>query len=67
MIDFLISTYIGALLFFSIGIITLIRTIKHKKKDPISPLQPYTSGIVGGIGFIIVGIIILINKILGNW
>lgn len=67
MIDFLISTYIGALITIILGTITLIFTLKYTKKDPISPLQPYTSGIIAGIIFIIVGFIIFFNKIIGNW
>jgi len=67
MIDFFTSTYIGAFLCILIGALALIHSIKKGDVAPNSPLQPYISGIVGGLIFILVGIIVIVNKILGNW
>jgi len=67
MIDFFISTFIGAFLCILIGSLLLIHSLKRGNDAPISPLQPYYSGIVAGLGFIIVGIIVIVNKIMGNW
>ena len=67
MIDFFISTYIGAFLQIVIGLVLFFVTIKQGDVAPSSPLQPYISGIVGGLIFILVGIIVIVNKILGNW
>lgn len=66
-IDFFVGTYLGGFICLFGGVAVLFRTIKYTKKDPASSLQPYTSGIVSGIGLFVIGIIVLINKLLGNW
>lgn len=67
MIDFFISTYIGAFLQIIIGFVFIIHSLKKGDTAPSSPLQPYASGIIAGAGFIVLGIVIIINKLLGNW
>ena len=51
------------LLYIVIGIILLISTIKYTKPDPDSVLKPFASGLIAGIGAIILGIIIIVNAL----
>lgn len=64
---FLFETYWGSIIFMLIGILQLLHTLRYTKRRMNSSLQPYSSGIVSGIGFIIAGlaifIIITYNKI----
>ena len=60
---FFLDTYWGGIIFLSIGILKILHTVKYTKKDINSVLQPYTSGILAGIGFIALGIIIFYFKI----
>lgn len=64
---FLFETYWGSIIFMLIGILQLLHTLRHTKRRMNSSLQPYSSGIVSGLGFIIAGlaifIIITYNKI----
>lgn len=65
-INYLLNSYTGAIIFFSFGLFYLLNTIKNQKKYKHSALQPYTKGIVGGIGFMLIGIIIIIAKLIGK-
>jgi hypothetical protein len=65
-INYLLSTYLGAIVSLLFGLFYLLDTIKHQKKYESSALQPYTKGIVGGIGFMLIGIIIIIAKLMGK-
>jgi hypothetical protein len=67
MFDYLLSNYIGSPIFILMGIINFLITTKYIKKDRKSALQPYTSGIVASIGFMIIGIVILFMNLLGKW
>lgn len=66
MFDYLISNYIGSPIFFSLGLIIFTFTVRGKKY-PNSALQPYTSGIISGVGFMVMGIVILIMNLIGKW
>lgn len=67
MFDYLLSSYFGSLLYFSLGLSILYLTVKFVNKDKTSVFQPYTSGLIGGAGFIFIGIFILIMKLSGKW
>lgn len=47
----------------TIGLINIKKTIKkHKMEYVYSSIQPYYDGIIGGIVFVIIGILIIYNK-----
>lgn len=61
-----IFSYLGAIIFIIIGILKVRNQYKKPVEMDDSPLQPYISGWVWGIGIIAFGIIILIGKIQGK-
>ncbi len=60
----IISTYYFAIFAIVFGIWELNDTIKNTTRDTNSALQPFMSGIAAGIGAIVLGIIILYQKII---
>jgi hypothetical protein len=67
MLDYLISNIWGGLIILVIGLLNLYITIFFVKKNVKSPLQPFTSGIVASICFIVSGVITIIMNLLGKW
>lgn len=61
----IISTYYFAIFAIVFGVWKLNDTIKNTTRDINLSLQPFMSGIVGSIGAIILGIIIIYQKIKG--
>ena len=61
----IISTYYFAIFAIVFGIWKLNDTIKNTTRDTNSALQPFMSGIAGSIGSIVLGIIIIYQKIKG--
>ncbi len=61
--QFFFETVWEGLMYVVIGIILLISTIKYTKPDSNSVLKPFASGLIAGIGAIILGIIITINAL----
>ena len=59
----IISTYYFAIFAIVFGVWKLNDTIKNTTRDINLSLQPFMSGIVGSIGAIILGIIIIYQKI----
>ena len=64
--SFFFETYVGGILFILIGVLIIIHTVKYTNPVYDSVLQPYTHGILGGIGAIILGFSIIVNIFLGN-
>jgi len=62
----IISTYYFAIVAIIFGIWKLRDTIKNTPRYTDSALQPFMSGIVAGIGSIILGVIIIYFKITGK-
>ena len=60
----IISTYYFAIFAIVFGIWELNDTIKNTTRDTNSALQPFMRGIAAGIGAIVLGIIILYQKII---
>jgi hypothetical protein len=65
-IDFLQKSYFGGFLLLAIGIVFLIITKKNINKKETYPPTKFDGFYIGVCG-VILGVIILINKILGNW
>ena len=62
----IMSTYYFAIVVIIFGIWKLRDTIKNTPRYTDSALQPFMSGIVAGIGSIILGVIIIYFKITGK-
>jgi hypothetical protein len=60
---FFFETVWGGLLIILIGILKTVHTIKFTKPDPDSVLKPFASGLIAGIGAIILGIIIMVSTL----
>jgi hypothetical protein len=69
--DFLINYFFlnwpGAITIILLGGWQLLDTINHTKFDPNSILQPKIKGFFLSIGLLLLGGIILYNKIIGNF
>lgn len=65
-IHLLMFNYIFAAISIIFGLWKLNDTIKNTKRDTNSALQPFLSGILGSIAFIVLGIIIIYFKIIGK-
>ncbi len=65
-IHLLMFNYIFAIISIIFGIWKLRDTIKNTTRDTNSALQPFLSGIVGSIAFIVLGFIIIYFKIKGK-
>ncbi len=61
--DFLISTYWGGIIWIIVGGLKLFDTLKFTKRNIESSLQPFTNGVLASIGAIVLGVIIIIQKI----
>jgi hypothetical protein len=62
--DFLFNSIPGAFIWLLFGAWNLRDTLKNTNRgDTISPLQPFLSGIIGGIGLILAGVLVIIFKI----
>jgi hypothetical protein len=61
----LLSTYVGALFLIFIGIIIIRYTIR-KPDEKGFPVNYSVQGWAAGIGFIILGIIVIIHKLFPN-
>lgn len=66
LINSIISTYYFAIAAIIFGLWKLRDTIKNTPRNTDLSLQPFFSGIVGSIGFIVLGIIIIYFKIKGK-
>ena len=64
--NFIRTTYLGGIICFVVGIIFIILSIKNFFKDDTFP-PTKLNGIFIGIGCIILALITLYNKIIGNW
>lgn len=62
----IMSTYYFAIAAIVFGIWKLRDTIKNTPRFTDLSLQPFFSGIVGSIGFVVLGIIIIYYKIKGK-
>ncbi len=62
----LMFNYIFAIISIIFGIWKLRDTIKNTSRDSNLSLQPFLSGIVGSIAFIVLGFIIIYFKITGK-
>ncbi len=65
-IHLLMFNYIFAVISIIFGLWKLNDTIKNTTRDINSALQPFLSGILGSIAFIVLGIIIIYFKITGK-
>ncbi|MFN7045529.1 MAG: hypothetical protein ACK4M1_10055 [Flavobacterium sp.] len=63
----LMFNYIFAIVTIIFGLWKLRDTIKNTPRDSDLSLQPFLSGIVGSIAFIVLGIIIIYFKIKGEF
>lgn len=66
-IHLLMFNYIFAVISIIFGLWKLNDTIKNTTRDTNSALQPFLSGILGSIAFIVLGIIIIYFKIIGKF
>lgn len=62
---FFLETYWGGAVILVIGVLKTAHTIRRTKRNMNSVLQPYTSGLVAGIGLSVAGLAIIITKLLG--
>ena len=65
-INSIISTYYFAFVAIIFGIWKLRDTIKNTPRDTGLSLQPFSSGIVAGVGSVVLGVIIIYFKIKGK-
>lgn len=65
-IHLLMFNYIFAVVSIIFGIWKLKDTIKNTTRDTNLSLQPFLSGIVGSVAFVVLGIIIICFKIKGK-
>jgi hypothetical protein len=66
-INYFYLNWPGALTFILLGVWQLFDTIYHTKFNPNSILQPKIKGFFLSIGLLLLGGIILYNKIIGNF
>ena len=63
---FFLGTYFGGLIWIIVGIILIRFTIKNPQESKFSVIQGDMRGWAGGLGFIGVGISIIVMKLLGK-
>ena len=63
--NFFIHSYLGALLWIALGLWSIHDSIN---KDPkvITSTSRYITGWAGGIGFVLIGVFIIIGKLMGK-
>ena len=67
-LNYIITSYLWAILMIFGGIYTLIDTIKNPNPNSrTSPLQENANGIIGGIASFVMGLVIIIAKLFYNW
>ena len=65
-IEYFVTSYWGSFILIILGIYLLRDTIKNPMKDKFKALQGDVSGGLSGIGFILLGICIIIAKLVGK-
>jgi len=61
--EFLFNSIIGGILWLIIGFIMMFYTLKFVNREPTSIGQPFLKALFSSIGFIILGIIMIVIKI----
>lgn len=65
--EFLLHSYYGGLTLILIGIYLLVSSFKLEAKSLGYAIHPFLYGVVSGIGFLGIGIAVVIMNYLGKW